>query len=296
MGLVNTLQFIINHPLNVDKKFSALSSFLKWQIGCRLVPGPVAVRFVNDSKLLVGRGMTGATGNVYVGLHEFEDMAFLLHFLRSDDLFVDVGANIGSYMVLACAVVGAKCVAFEPLPITYEHLLQNVSLNGIQPLADTRNLGLSDEDGTLTFTSGLDTVNHVIHGKETKISTLKVPVMSLDNAMGVLTPTLIKIDVEGFETKVIKGANRLLSSPKLLALIIELNGSGARYGFDEALLHKTILDYGFLPYAYLPFERSLRVLNEKNTVLGNTLYLREVNKIRQRVETSPNFLVKDQII
>jgi hypothetical protein len=37
-----------------------------------------------------------ATGNLYVGLHEFEEMAFLLHFLRRGDLFADVGANVGS--------------------------------------------------------------------------------------------------------------------------------------------------------------------------------------------------------
>ena len=45
-------------------------------------------------------GMTGATGNVYCGLHEFEDMALVLHALRPRDLFVDVGANVGSYTVL----------------------------------------------------------------------------------------------------------------------------------------------------------------------------------------------------
>jgi thymidylate synthase len=63
--------------------------------------------------------MTGATGNIYAGLHEFEDMAFLLHLLRSEDMFADVGSNIGSYTILASGVVGAKSVAFEPVPSTY---------------------------------------------------------------------------------------------------------------------------------------------------------------------------------
>ena len=60
--------------------------------------------------------MTGATGNIYTGLHEFEDMMFLLHLLRPGDIFVDAGANIGSYTVLASAVVGAKSISFEPVP------------------------------------------------------------------------------------------------------------------------------------------------------------------------------------
>lgn len=57
--------------------------------------------------------MTGATGNIYVGLHEFEDMAFLLHVLRRTDLFVDVGANIGSYTILAGGAAGAKLLLNE---------------------------------------------------------------------------------------------------------------------------------------------------------------------------------------
>ena len=57
--------------------------------------------------------MTGATGNIYAGLHEFVDMAFCLHLLRSGDLFVDVGANIGSYTVLASKVAGANSVTLE---------------------------------------------------------------------------------------------------------------------------------------------------------------------------------------
>lgn len=48
------------------------------------------VDFVNDAKLLVKPDMAGATGNVYTGLHEFEDMAFTLHCLREEDLFSKV--------------------------------------------------------------------------------------------------------------------------------------------------------------------------------------------------------------
>ena len=55
--------------------------------------------------------MTGATQNIYCGLQEFEEMAFLLHFLRKDDLPLDIGANIGSYTILAASSVGARTMA-----------------------------------------------------------------------------------------------------------------------------------------------------------------------------------------
>src|SRR5437868_4075814 len=114
MGIINTLNFITRHPLNEQRKLKAIGRWLTWQVGSRLVPGPVAVNFVNDTMLLVSPGMTGATGNVYAGLHEFQDMAFVLHLLRQGDCFIDVGANIGSYTVLAGGGIGARCIAIEP--------------------------------------------------------------------------------------------------------------------------------------------------------------------------------------
>jgi hypothetical protein len=89
------------------------------------------MRFANDTRLLVCRGMVGATGNLYVGLQEFEEMAFMLHQLRPDDVFVDVGANVGAYTLLA-GTAGARCVAFEPVPATFRALRDNVRLNGLQ--------------------------------------------------------------------------------------------------------------------------------------------------------------------
>src|SRR5262249_33022330 len=98
MGFISTTRFII--PLVGDENLQILSRFACWQIGERLARGPVTVQFVNSAQLLASPGMTGATGNVYVGLHKFSDMSFVLHFLRPNDLFVDVGAN--------------NCISFEP--------------------------------------------------------------------------------------------------------------------------------------------------------------------------------------
>ena len=72
--------------------------------------------------------MTGATGNIYAGLHEFADMAFTLHFLRPDDLFMDVGANVGSYTLLASGVCKARTISFEPYPETMAALRRNIDL------------------------------------------------------------------------------------------------------------------------------------------------------------------------
>jgi Met-10+ like-protein len=73
--------------------------------------------------------MHGATGNIYCGLHEFAEMAFTLHLLRPGDLFADIGANVGSYTVLAAGVCGARVVAVEPGPAAGAALAKNIALN-----------------------------------------------------------------------------------------------------------------------------------------------------------------------
>ena len=132
--MFNTLRFITSHPLGRRDKWATVLRYLRWQIGSRIAQGPIAVDFINNTRLLVRPGMTGATGNIYCGLHEFEDMAFLLHFLRPSDLFVDIGANIGSYTILASAVIGAHGIAFEPVPQTFQSLIDNIHLNRIAPI------------------------------------------------------------------------------------------------------------------------------------------------------------------
>ncbi len=82
MSLISTLKFIINHPLNKDNKIAALIRFVKWQCNTRLNPYPIIYPFTTKARLIVQKGMTGATGNLYCGLHDFNDMFFLLHFLR----------------------------------------------------------------------------------------------------------------------------------------------------------------------------------------------------------------------
>jgi FkbM family methyltransferase len=229
----------------------------------------------------VERGMAGATGNIYCGLHEFEDMSFLLHFLRPEDLFVDIGANIGSYTILASGQVGCKTISFEPIPATYYQLKNNIMVNHLEDLVQARNLGVGAKEETLVFTSKLDTVNHVAISGEPG-ETIRVSINSLDHYLDQLNPTLLKIDVEGFEKEVIHGASGTLKNPALKAIIIELNGSGLRYGYKDDHIHQQLLEHHFLPYRYLPFSRELVRINSFGT--HNTLYLRDVSDIQLRIK------------
>jgi len=157
---------------------------------------------------------------------------------------------------------------------------------------DARRVGVGSKKGTLKFTNALDTTNHVIDGEEAiKTSVCEVNVDTLDSVVAAVDPVLIKIDVEGFETEVIAGAKDVLSKTSLLAVIMELNGSGQRYHHDEDEVYKRMIEYGFSSYNYDPYQRSLKELNGKNHGAGNTLFVRDVAAVRERLQTAPAFTV-----
>lgn len=293
MSRIGILKFLFSHPLTKRHKLKTLTRFFRWQIGSRLVPGAVATPFVNDIRMLAEPGMTGATGNTYAGLHEFEDMCFLLHMLRHEDLFVDIGANIGSYTLLASGAVGAQSIAIEPIPRTFRYLTDNINLNNLQPKVTALNIGLGGENCLLRFTSELDTINHVVSDSDACHESIEIQVKTLDEILSGALPKMIKIDVEGFEEHVIQGGHMTLSNQSLQAVLVELNGAGARYCSNESEIHAKMIGYGFEPYRYSPFERKLISLEGRRLYNGNTLYLRTIHKIEERLSASPRFDIRN---
>lgn len=295
LSLANTLKYLVNHPLNKTNKMGAVIRYIKWQVGSRLVPGDVIYQWINNSKVVVRTGETGITGNIYCGLHEFPDMAFLLHVLREEDLFVDIGANVGSYTVLACSVIGAKGYCFEPVPTTYSRLMTNIRLNNIEKNVISLNVALGNSKGEIYFSSDQNCMNHVIADDESTENSVAVNVSTLDSELKG-DPFLIKIDVEGYETPALEGAENILKNDNLCSVIMELNGSGSRYGFDESEILQMMLDHGFRTYSYKPFERKIINIDGKNFTEGNTLFIRNKNRVLERVKSAPKINIHGALI
>jgi FkbM family methyltransferase len=294
--LFKILYFIDQHSLAKKNKWKAYARFFSWQIKQSIRPRARICRFVEESVLLIDKGMIGATGNIYVGLLEFEEMAFVLHFLRPGDVMGDIGANVGAYTILAAKNTGAKVIAIEPVWAAVQHLTRNVELNRVSNLATILNCGAADVSGEFEFTMTMDVVNHVAVAED-KIKNsklLKVAVRTTDDIFQNNIPVLLKIDVEGFELPVIRGAKSLLKSDELLAIIIELNGSGMRYGFRDDEIHNELLSFGFSSYEYDPFTRKIKPIKKPGNF--NTIYLRNENWVLERLTSSRKFNVTGQLI
>lgn len=102
------------HPLTKDHVLRAYLRFIVFQASSRYLKSSVVIHWVGGIRLVVGPGMTGVTGELYTGLLEFEDSLFALHLLCPGELFADVGANAGTYSLLAAELARSDVIALEP--------------------------------------------------------------------------------------------------------------------------------------------------------------------------------------
>ena len=263
--------FLATHPLTRRQRVLATARVLRWQITSR-IHDEVIVDWIGGARFAARRGMTGVTGNIYAGLHEFADMAFVLHFLRAGDLFADVGANIGSYTVLASGVVGCSTVAFEPDAAAAAALERNVKLNKIAERVELHISAVGEQDGEARFSIGLDTQNHVVTGADT--TGRSVPMQTLDRALfdrGRI-PILIKIDVEGYEAEVLRGACAVLTAPNLKGVLTENRSTS---------VVEMLKSVGMTEFAYDAFAHRLVPANEVS--MANALFLRDPDHVANRV-------------
>jgi FkbM family methyltransferase len=289
------LRYVWNHPLSRNHRLARVKRFLVWQIGSRIVPGAIVVPFVNGTRLLVRPGMQGATGNVYAGLQEFDEMAFVLHSLRANDLFVDVGANIGAYTLLAAGAVGCRCIAMEPVQKTFVHLGDNIRINQLQVRVEAHCLALGATTGEVRFIDSLDTMNRVASADdaEGRLTTCFVPMTTLDRLLNGRSPTIIKIDVEGYEPQVIAGAVETLHNPLLLAVILETNRDVCRGGSDLMDLDGKLRACGFQPCRYDGLSRCFQPVTALDALPANTIYARSIEALSERCRLAPRFRVLD---
>lgn len=247
---------------------------------------PVVFPWIGATSLVVERGMTGATMNVYCGLHEAADMAFVLHLLRPDDRFLDIGANVGTYTILSSGVARAHSITLEPIPATYASLQRNLRLNNLHALVASHCLAVGAELGSLRFTADRGPMNRVVTGSSfptaanTLEATVEVPVTTVDQLLtGTLAPLLWKVDVEGFEPQVLQGAAQALHNPELKAVLLEA---------DTPALQAVMADAGFSRFVYDPFTRQLHPLSA-STQAGsshNQLWIRDLPFVQQRCRTA----------
>lgn len=289
---INDIKTTYNHPLNKKRKIRSIFKYFLLGVRMRIYKNKMFVySYIQNTKLLVGRKSTSSMLQYFNALNDFEEMSLLLHFLRDDDVFVDVGANIGVYSILASGVCDAKSIAFEPSRDAIEMLTSNIKINNLENKIKVINYAVGKEKGIVKFSKGLDAVNRVIRDEDKNIDYLEIKQDTLDNLLKDDFPSLMKIDVEGYELNVIKGANAILKNEKLKIILIETNGLSKKYQINESEIFSELKKYNFEAYQYLPLDRTLQKIEQfKN---NNTIFIRDIEYVINRIEKSKEIKINE---
>lgn len=152
---------------------------------------------------------------VWLKQEEEKDLNVLKNLLKPAEAFVDCGANIGIWTIVAATTVG-KCgqiFAFEPNPYTFKRLSKNVSIQEVKNNIHLFPNAVGSLNTSLPFQCCESHNISTIKFTPTK-ETIMVPVVTLDSVILDQQIYGIKIDVEGFEFEVVKGAERILKNYK----------------------------------------------------------------------------------
>jgi FkbM family methyltransferase len=204
---------------------------------------------------------------IFQGNFEAEERVFLNAFLRPGDTFVDIGANLGLFSLIAAHLVGPRghVHAFEPCAQTCERLQKNVALNRFKNVA-VHALALSDSAGPremVMAVDGMDAWNSLAQpymGGNYTTETITTDTWdSFAEAHGLASGVaLMKIDVEGWEAPVLAGARRMLSKPDAPVLQVEFTDAAAKAaGHSCADVYRMLEEFGYRVYRFDPVERQL---------------------------------------
>lgn len=179
-----------------------------------------------------------------------EIQSLIRRVVPSGGVFVDVGANIGTYTVRASQVVGrqGRVIAIEAHPFTFGFLQRTITMNGLTNIT-ALNIAAGDARRTVRMKYA------PLNPGETQVSTdgnVEIKMCPLDECMAELGVTAIdylKIDVEGYELFVLRGAPRIIEASRTIVVQTEQIESSARhYGHSIRNVVELLSAYGLRPH------------------------------------------------
>jgi FkbM family methyltransferase len=181
-------------------------------------------------------------------VYEPEVWPAILGEARPGDVVIDIGACLGLYTVALARRVGpaGRVYAFEPDPVNTNMLTRQVQLNRVASTTTIIPCAVGDHVSEVCFTMGRGSESHVGAGPGGK--TVRVQLLTIDTVLPDSRVDLMKIDVEGFEECVLRGAARLLSdrkrSPRVI--FVEVHPfAWARFGVTGDSLIRALSEHGY---------------------------------------------------
>ncbi len=181
------------------------------------VEGGLIFLNLHESAAMVQRAM---------GSYEPAKHALIRRHLRPGMNFIDVGANKGDFTLLAARLAGnsGTVISIEPEPENHSMLQRSIALNDYANIR-VMQVALSDGDGRASLQIGSTSGAHTLSPEFNGTRTLEVPTRTLDGIVAEAqmgSVDMIKIDVQGFELSVLRGASQTLRSNPRIVLLLDL--------------------------------------------------------------------------
>lgn len=280
-NLLKVPAYVWHHPENRHRKLRSMARLSGWQCWQRLVRRPIEIKLdsplrqlANPPRLRCYPHSMIASAVLYCGFNEHQDMHFANDFLADGDVFIDVGANIGVYSLLAAATPGVEIFAFEPSADAQTRARENISLNGFNDRIHLIGAAAGAAQGVGHLTVGQDAMNRLLEEPAPGAETVEVVTVDSaipDSKWGRVS--LVKIDVEGGEGGVIEGAASLIKRARP-ALIVEA-------GSEETI--QLLLGDEYSPYAYAPETRRLSPTTWETPSGNNHLLICDLEQAQRRL-------------
>ena len=177
------------------------------------------------------------------------EIAALPAFVGEGDLVIDVGAHYGLYTLVLASLVGGDgdVYAFEPSPHAMNVVSRNVSTNGLSNVVTLVNGAAAETDGTASFWEHADPSRASLGPSPESVNQVEVKTCRIDRELAGRTRpvSFIKIDVEGFELGVLKGAESVISKDRPVVLLEDDNAITSAAGEVPGAAIQFLRDHGY---------------------------------------------------
>ena len=246
---MSRLGWLLSHPEFRKHPVRVSSGVVSWEIH-KLLSRNMSLEL--DGLKLTARPIDGNGRLIcYFGTKFDPIFDFLKAYLKEGMVFVDVGANIGSHAINAARLVGrtGSVFAFEADPDTHRLLADNIKLNSLRNIV-LKQTCVSDHVGTLSFYKHRDSAKSSIVDRGERLSVL-LPSDTLDNLIAANAKIdVLKIDVEGAELSVLRGANDVLNDQRRPSVVI-IEVFDVRDNTDKSQgIREVLEDYGYKFYLF----------------------------------------------
>ncbi len=234
-GVTTVVAHVWRHPSNRGQRVARLVGVVRFQVRARVRKAPTTIRFGTRSRLVARLDNASSKRAVYYARPDHAEMRAWEQRLGPGALFVDVGANVGLYSLLALDA-GAEVIACEPVAASRDQLEANLALNDYAATVLPVAVGAAPGQATM---AGPDLNRmHLAPGGESAGSLSvdrTVEVRTLDDILGSRVADGVKIDVEGAERLVLEGGREALAEHRIRLLQLEWNRcSESLLGEDRA--------------------------------------------------------------